>query len=111
MNGRAIFQLAVRAMTGAIKDVVTASNLDICDVDYLVPHQANQRILTAVAEALGVQAEKVISTIRDYGNNSAASVPLAFDLAVKRGLIKRGDTVGLSAFGGGLAWGAALLRY
>ncbi len=111
MNGRAIFQLAVRAMTGAIKDVVAASNLTIGDVDYLVPHQANQRILTAVAEALGVQAERVVSTIRDYGNNSAASVPLAFDLAVKRGLIKRGDTVGLSAFGGGLAWGAALLRY
>jgi len=111
MNGRAVFQLAVRAMTGAVQDVLAASGLSIGDVDFLVPHQANQRILTAVSEALKVPTEKVISTIRDYGNNSAASVPLAFDLAVRKGLIKRGDTVGLSAFGGGLAWGAALLRY
>ncbi len=111
MNGRAIFQLAVRAMTGAIKDVLAASSLCVSDVDFLVPHQANQRILSAVAEALGVPTEKVISTIRDYGNNSAASVPLAFDLAVQKGLIKRGHTVGLSAFGGGLTWGAALLKY
>ena len=111
MNGRAIFQLAVRAMTSAVQDVVAASGLNICEVDYLVPHQANQRILTAVAEALGMPLAKVISTIRDYGNNSAASVPLAFDLAVKKGLITRGNTVGLSAFGGGLAWGAALLKY
>jgi len=111
MNGRAIFQLAVRAMASAIEDVLKGGGITLAEVDYLVPHQANQRILSAVAESLGVPLERVISTIRDYGNNSAASVPLAFDLAVKDGRIGRGDTVALSAFGGGLAWGAALLTY
>ncbi|CAA9573427.1 MAG: 3-oxoacyl-[acyl-carrier-protein] synthase, KASIII [uncultured Truepera sp.] len=111
MNGRAIFQLAVRAMVSATEDVLKASGLTLADVDYLVPHQANKRILSAVADALGVPFERVINTIREYGNNSAASVPLAFDLAVKDGRIQRGDTVALSAFGGGLAWGAALLTY
>jgi 3-oxoacyl-[acyl-carrier-protein] synthase III len=111
MNGRAIFQLAVRAMASAIEEVLEASGVPLAEVDYLVPHQANQRILTAVAETLGVPRERVISTIREYGNNSAASVPLAFDLAVKDGRIRRGDTVALSAFGGGLAWGAALLTF
>lgn len=111
MNGRAIFQLAVRAMTSALEEVICRAGITLEEVDYLVPHQANQRILSAVADALGVPLERVISTIRDYGNNSAASVPLAFDLAVQDGRIRRGDTVALSAFGGGLAWGAALLTY
>lgn len=111
MNGGATFQLAVRGMVSATKAALDKAGLDLCDVDMLVPHQANQRILKAVAEALGFPLEKVVSTIRDYGNNSAASVPLAFDLAVKDGRIGRGDTVALSAFGGGLAWGAALLTF
>jgi 3-oxoacyl-[acyl-carrier-protein] synthase-3 len=111
MNGRAIFQLAVRAMASAIEDVLKESGVALSEVDRLVPHQANQRILSAVADSLGVPQERVVSTIREYGNNSAASVPLAFDLAVKDGRIARGDTVALSAFGGGLVWGAALLNY
>lgn len=111
MNGKAIFQLAVRAMVSAIKDVAEAGGVTLSEVDYLVPHQANQRILRAVAESLGVPLERVVCTIENYGNNSAASVPLAFDLAVKDGRIGRGDTVALSAFGGGLAWGAALLTF
>lgn len=111
MNGRATFQLAVRGMVGAAQEVLTASGLSLSDVDHLVPHQANQRILSAVAENLGIPLGRVVSTIRDFGNNSAASVPLAFDKSVKEGRIKRGDTVALAAFGGGLAWGAALLVY
>ena len=111
MNGRVTFQLAVRGMSAATRDVLTASGLKLEDVDHLVPHQANQRILTAVAENLGFPPERVVSTIRDFGNNSAASVPLAFDLGVKRGLIQRGDTVALAAFGGGMAWGAAVLTF
>lgn len=111
MNGRATFQLAVRGMVSATKEVLSAAGLGLEDVDHLVPHQANQRILSAVAENLGVPETRVVSTIRDFGNNSAASVPLAFDKAVKEGRIKRGDTVALAAFGGGLAWGAALLVY
>jgi 3-oxoacyl-[acyl-carrier-protein] synthase-3 len=111
MNGRATFQLAVRGMAAATREVLEASGLSLEDVDHLVPHQANQRILSAVAENLGVPESRVVSTIRDFGNNSAASVPLAFDRAVQLGRIKRGDTVALAAFGGGLAWGAALLVY
>ncbi len=111
MNGGATFQLAVRGMVSATKEVLAASGLTLADVDHLVPHQANQRILTAVAENLGLPEARVVSTIRDFGNNSAASVPLAFDSAVKAGRIERGDTVALAAFGGGLAWGAALLVY
>ncbi len=111
MNGKAIFQLAVRAMVSATKDVVEAGGLTLAEVDYLVPHQANQRILKAVAESLEVPLERVVCTISHYGNNSAASVPLAFDMAVKDGRIGRGNTVALSAFGGGLAWGAALLTF
>lgn len=111
MNGRATFQLAVRGMVSAAQEVLTASTLTLDDVDHLVPHQANQRILSAVAENLGLPESRVVSTIRDFGNNSAASVPLAFDKAAKEGRIKRGDTVVLAAFGGGLAWGAALLVY
>lgn len=111
MNGRVTFQLAVRGMSAATQDVLAASGLSLEEVDHLVPHQANQRILNAVAENLNFPLERVVSTIRDFGNNSAASVPLAFDLGVKRGLIKRGDTVALAAFGGGMAWGAAVLTY
>lgn len=111
MNGRVTFQLAVRGMSAATQDVLAAGGLKLADVDHLVPHQANQRILTAVAENLGFPPERVVSTIRDFGNNSAASVPLAFDLGVRRGLIKRGDTAVLAAFGGGMAWGAAVLTY
>ncbi len=111
MNGRATFQLAVRGMVSATHEVLSASGLELAAVDHIVPHQANQRILRAVAENLGVPEEKVVSTIRDFGNNSSASVPLAFDIAVREGRIRRGDTVALAAFGGGLAWGAALLVY
>ena len=111
MNGRVTFQLAVRGMSAATQDVLAAGGLTLGDVDHLVPHQANQRILTAVAETLGFPPERVVSTIRDFGNNSAASVPLAFDLGVKKCLIKRGENVVLAAFGGGMAWGAAVLTY
>ncbi|ADI15728.1 3-oxoacyl-(acyl-carrier-protein) synthase III [Truepera radiovictrix DSM 17093] len=109
MNGRAIFPLAVRAMISVTEEVLAKAGKTLDDVTWLVPHQANQRILKAVAEGLNVPETRVVSTIRDYGNNSAASVPLALDLAIRDGRIRRGDTVLLTAFGGGLAWGGALL--
>lgn len=111
MNGRAIFPLAVRAMISVTEEVLAKAGKTLAEVDWLVPHQANQRILRAVAEGLELCEKRVVSTIRDYGNNSAASVPLALDLAIKDGRVKRGDTVLLTAFGGGLAWGGALLTF
>ena len=84
---------------------------DVPTIDWFVPHQANQRILTAVARKLKLRPEQVVSTVSEHANTSAASVPLAWDAAVRDGRIKRGDTVMLEAFGGGFTWGACLLRY
>jgi len=111
MNGRAIFQHAVRAMVSASEAVLKKTGKTLAEVDWLVPHQANERILRAVAEKLAFPEAQVVNTIKNFGNNSAASVPLAMDLAVKDGRVRRGDTVLLTAFGGGLAWGASLLTY
>ena len=111
MNGRAIFQLAVRAMVSATEEVLAKAGVSVGEVDWVVPHQANQRITDAVAKGLCVSLEKVISTIKDFGNNSAATVPLAMDIAIKDGRIQRGDKVILTAFGGGLSWGSVLLSY
>ena len=111
MNGRAIFQLAVRAMISATEEVLAKAGFSVEDVDWVVPHQANQRITEAVARGLCISLEKVISTIKEFGNNSAATVPLAMDVAIKDGRIQRGDKVILTAFGGGLSWGSVLLSY
>ena len=85
--------------------------MTIDDIDWVVPHQANQRIIDAVARHLSLPMDKVVCTVREYGNNSAATIPLAFDLAIKEGKIQRGQKVLLTAFGGGLVWGAAILEY
>lgn len=111
MDGNKIFKLAVQAMTQAVREALAATNLTVDDVDWVVPHQANQRIIDAVARQLSLPMEKVICTVRNYGNNSAATIPLAFDLAVREGRIRRGQKVVLTAFGGGLVWGAAVLEY
>jgi 3-oxoacyl-[acyl-carrier-protein] synthase-3 len=87
------------------------SGVSVSEIDWFVPHQANQRILDATARRLKVPLERFISTIAEHGNTSAASVPLALDVAVQDGRIKRGDLVLLEAMGGGLTWGAALLRW
>lgn len=110
MNGNAVFRQAVEHISGAMLEACARAGVSIDAVDWFVPHQANQRILDGVARRLGVPAEKVISTVALHGNTSAASVPLALEAAVCDGRIKPGDLVLMEALGGGLTWGAALVR-
>lgn len=111
MLGNQVFKHAVTDIAQVIRDCAEQAKVDIADIDWFVPHQANQRILSAVAKRLKLKPEQVISTVALHANTSAASVPLAMDVAVKDGRIKKGDLVMLEAFGGGFTWGAALLRY
>ena len=111
MKGREVFRHAVVNLAGVLNEVLESAGLTAADVDWVVPHQANARILDATAKKLGLPSEKVIVTVDRHANTSAASVPLAFDVAVKDGRIKRGDVVVLEAMGGGFTWGAAALRY
>jgi len=111
MDGRKIFKWAVTAISRTVEETLDATGISKEAIDWLVPHQANQRILEAVAEQLDFPMERVIQTISRFGNNSAATIPLATDLAVRNGQIKRGDLLMLAAFGGGLLWGSALVRY
>jgi 3-oxoacyl-[acyl-carrier-protein] synthase-3 len=111
MKGREVFRHAVINLADVLNEVLEASGLTSADVDWVVPHQANARILDATARKLGLPADKVVVTVDEHANTSAASVPLAFDTAVKDGRIKRGDVVVLEAMGGGFTWGAAALRY
>lgn len=111
MKGREVFRHAVVNLADVLNEVLTATDLKADDVDWVVPHQANARILDATAKKLGLPSEKVVVTVDRHANTSAASVPLALDTAVKDGRIKRGDIVVLEAMGGGFTWGAAVLRY
>jgi len=111
MKGREVFRHAVVNLAEVLNEVLSAAGLDTSDVDWVVPHQANARILDATARKLGLAAEKVVVTVDRHANTSAASVPLAFDTAVRDGRIKRGDVVVLEAMGGGFTWGAAALKY
>jgi len=111
MKGREVFRHAVVNLANVLTEVLEAAGLNAADVDWVVPHQANARILDATARKLGLPAEKLVVTVDQHANTSAASVPLAFDTAVKDGRIKRGDLVVLEAMGGGFTWGAAALRY
>jgi len=110
MKGREVFRHAVVNLAAVLNEVLTAANLTAADVDWVVPHQANARILDATARKLGLPAGKVVVTVDEHANTSAASVPLALDTAVTDGRIKRGDLVVLEAMGGGFTWGAAALR-
>lgn len=111
MKGREVFRHAVVNLADVLSEVLEAAGLTPQDVDWVVPHQANARILDATAKKLGLPPEKVVVTVDRHANTSAASVPLALDTAVKDGRIKRGDLVVLEAMGGGFTWGAAALRY
>ena len=111
MNGREVFRHAVVNLADVLSEVLASAGLSAADVDWVVPHQANARILDATARKLGLPAEKVIVTVDRHANTSAASVPLALDVAVRDGRIKRGDLLVLEAMGGGFTWGAAALRY
>ena len=111
MKGREVFRHAVVNLAQVLNEVLEDAGLTAADVDWVVPHQANARILDATAKKLGLPPEKVVVTVDRHANTSAASVPLAFDTAVRDGRIKRGDLVVLEAMGGGFTWGAAALRY
>ena len=111
MKGREVFRHAVVNLSDVLTEVLGEAGLTSSDVDWVVPHQANARILDATARKLGLQSEKVVVTVDQHANTSAASVPLALDAAVRDGRIKRGDLVVLEAMGGGFTWGAAALRY
>ena len=111
MEGREVFKYAVGMITDVIYDALTATGLKIDDIDWLVPHQANIRIIEGSAKKLGIPMEKVVVTVDKHGNTSAASIPLALAAAAGDGRIKRGDVVLLEAMGGGFTWGSVLLRW
>ena len=111
MQGREVFKHAVNNISAAIVESTRAAGLTPSDIDWFVPHQANQRILAGTARKLGIPPERVVSTIAEHGNTSAASVPLALSVAVDDGRIKPGDLILMEAMGGGFTWGAALLRW
>ena len=110
MAGNQVFRHAVINIAEAVTAACQAANIQISDVDWFVPHQANQRIIKGVGDRLGLDEHKVILTVADHANTSAASIPLALDVAVKDGRIKPGDLVLMEAMGGGLTWGAVALR-
>lgn len=111
MKGNEVFKVAVKTLENLVDDVVAKSQIDKSEIDWLIPHQANIRIISATAKRLQMPMEKVILTVREHGNTSAASVPMALDTAVRDGRVKRGDLLLLEAFGGGFTWGASLVRY
>ena len=111
MEGKEVFKFAVGAITDVIKDVFRDTGYTAGDISWFVPHQANKRIIDGSAHKLGIAPEKVVTTVAEHGNTSAASIPLALDVAVKDGRIKPGDLVLLEAMGGGFTWGAALVRW
>ncbi|MDB5814578.1 MAG: 3-oxoacyl-ACP synthase [Rhodocyclales bacterium] len=111
MDGQAVFKLAVRVLGDVALEVLAAASMQISDLDWLIPHQANIRIMKATSKRLGIPDEKVVVTVDRHGNTSAASVPLALDVAVRDGRIQRGQSVLLQGVGGGFTWGAVLLRF
>ncbi len=111
MEGKEVFKLAVGMVPGIVHDILGEEGLKASDIDWFVPHQANERIILATADKLGIPREKVILTVADHANTSSASIPLALDRAVADGRIKEGDLLLLEAMGGGFTWGAALVRW
>jgi 3-oxoacyl-[acyl-carrier-protein] synthase-3 len=111
MNGNDVFKMAVRTLERMVDQVVEENDIKQGDIDWFVPHQANLRIIKATAKRLKIPMERVVLTVAQHGNTSAASVPMALDTAVRDGRIKRGDLLLLEAFGGGFTWGASLIRY
>ncbi len=111
MKGKEVFRHAVTNLAAAIEDSAAKAGVKVNDIDWFVPHQANQRILDGTARKLGVSADRMVSTVAVHGNTSSASVPLAMMTAIEDGRIKRGDLVLLEAMGGGFTWGAALVRW
>jgi 3-oxoacyl-[acyl-carrier-protein] synthase-3 len=111
MRGNEVFKVAVRTLGRIVEETLGANGLVKSDLDWLIPHQANLRIIAAMARMLDMSMDHVVVTVDRHGNTSAASVPLAFDEAVRDGRIQRGDLLMMEAFGGGFTWGSALIRY
>ena len=111
MQGNDVFKIAVRTLSTIADETLSANNLSKKDIDWLIPHQANIRIIAATAKKLGMSMDQVVVTVDEHGNTSAASIPLALDVAVKDGRIQRGETLLLEAFGGGFTWGSVLLNF
>lgn len=111
MKGNEVFKMAVKTLGRIVDETLEHNGLEKSDVDWLVPHQANHRIIAATAKKLSLPEERVVVTVEEHGNTSAASIPLALDVAVRDGRIKRGDMLLMEAFGGGFTWGSALMRF
>ena len=111
MKGNEVFKMAVNTLGRIVDETLEANNLDKKDIDWLIPHQANIRIINATAKKLKMSTDRVVVTVDEHGNTSAASVPLALDVAVRDGRIKRGETLLMEAFGGGFTWGSVLLKF
>jgi len=111
MQGNEVFKVAVNTLGRIVDETLAYNKLSKEDIDWLVPHQANTRIIAATAKKLDMPIERVVVTVAEHGNTSAASVPLALDVAIRDGRIKRGETLLLEAFGGGFTWGSALVKY
>ena len=111
MQGNDVFKIAVRTLSSIADETLSANNLSKKDIDWLIPHQANIRIIAATAKKLGMSMDQVVVTVDQHGNTSAASIPLALDVAVRDGRIQLGETLLLEAFGGGFTWGSVLLNF
>ncbi len=111
MNGNAVFRKAVATLDSMARETLSVNQVDKHDIDWLIPHQANLRIIAAAAKKLDLSMEKVIVTVDEHANTSSASIPLALDVAVRDDRIQRGELLLFEAFGAGFTWGSALLRY
>jgi 3-oxoacyl-[acyl-carrier-protein] synthase-3 len=111
IRGREVYRFAVIRMSEVIRDAAERQNISVKDIDWIVPHQANQRILEGVAERLDYPVDQFYINLQKYGNSSGASIPIALDEAVRDGSIKDGDLVVLASFGGGLTWASATVRW
>ncbi len=111
MNGRAIYEFAINAIPDALNEACQKANISVSDIDYLIPHQANQRIIDSVANKLKIESHKLISNVAEVGNTSAASIPLAIWQALKNNQIKTNSICALVGFGGGLTWGASIIKW
>jgi len=111
MEGREVFRQAVQHLSEVIDEALRANDLSASSIDWLVPHQANSRIIDGMGRKLGLPADKIVVTIERHANTSAASIPLALDAAVEDGRIKPGHLILMEALGGGLSWGASLVRW
>ncbi len=110
MSGKEVFKHAIDKLSSSLEEALSLSNKEVNQLDWLVPHQANQRIILAVADRLRMNTQKIISTVKVHGNTSAASIPLALDYAISAKKVKNGNLIGLQAIGGGLSWGASVIR-